>query len=62
MPNPETPILLLVFSITVSVLIVVVSLLILWAIIRGAVLSALRKHHDETHGSAAAVEAGYQRQ
>jgi hypothetical protein len=33
---------------------------ILWAIIRGAVLSALRKHHDETRGAATA--AGYQHQ
>jgi hypothetical protein len=60
MPNPEIPVLFVVLSVTVSVLTVVVSLLILWAVIRGAVLSALRKHHDETHG--AATPAGYQRQ
>jgi len=60
MPNPDTPVLLLVFTIALWLLVVVVSLLILWAIIRGAVLSALRKHHDETQRAAAT--AGYRQQ
>lgn len=54
MPTPETPILMLVLSITVWLLVVIITLLILWAIIRGAVLSALRKHHREVRAEAGA--------
>jgi flagellar biosynthesis/type III secretory pathway M-ring protein FliF/YscJ len=46
----EQTTLFIIFWIVAYVLIIVVSLLILWAIVRGAVLSALRKHHSETQG------------
>lgn len=44
----QTSVLMLVLSVAVWLLGVAVSLLILWAIIRGAVLSALRKYASET--------------
>jgi len=43
----QTSVLVLVLSVVVWALGVGVSLVILWAIIRGAVLSALRKHATE---------------
>lgn len=39
----------LVLTIVVWLLGVIITLWILWAIIRGAVLSALRKHEEEKH-------------
>ncbi|MGO4299751.1 hypothetical protein [Leifsonia sp. RAF41] len=48
MPSPETPTLILVMYISAWLLFTLIGLLILWAIIRGAVLSALRKHERET--------------
>ena len=50
--SPETPVLMVVFAIALWLVMVGVTLLVLWAIIRGAVLSALRKHHSETRGAA----------
>jgi hypothetical protein len=44
----QTSVLMLVLSVVVWLLAVGVSLLILWAVIRGAVLSALRKHASDT--------------
>lgn len=41
-----------IYSLLIGLIIAAVSLLITWAIIRSAVLSALRKHHAETSGSA----------
>jgi hypothetical protein len=51
MMNPNTPVLMLILSIALSLLVLVICLVILWAIIRGAVLSALRKHREETQGA-----------
>lgn len=39
--------LMLIFSITMWLLGFIISAIILWAIVRGAVLSALRKHSEE---------------
>jgi len=49
MNNPLMPdtTLMWVFSIAIWLFVTIVSLWILWAIIRGAVLSALRKHSAE---------------
>ena len=44
--------LMLLLTIVFSLLGTIVSLWILWAIIRGAVLSALRKHADEQRATA----------
>lgn len=50
MVSPNTPILMLIGTIAASLLGIALWIIILWAIIRGAVLSALRKHHSEVHG------------
>lgn len=61
MANPDIPALFLVIYIVAFLLTVVVVLLIAWAIIRGAVLSALRKHHAEVqHPASAQYAAGRQ--
>lgn len=44
--------LMLLLTVVFSLLGTIVSLWILWAIIRGAVLSALRKHADEQRAAA----------
>lgn len=46
-PLLPDPFLALVLSIVLWLLGAIITLVILWAIIRGAVLSALRKHADE---------------
>ncbi|MBO1740004.1 hypothetical protein [Leifsonia sp. TF02-11] len=40
-----------IYSLLIGLIVAAVSLLITWAVIRSAVLSALRKHHAETNGS-----------
>lgn len=50
--NPNTPLLFWIMAGSAYLLGLVIFLLIAWAIIRGAVLSALRKHYKETHSSA----------
>jgi hypothetical protein len=50
--EPNTPVLFSVMVGSAWLLGVVLFLLIAWAIIRGAVLSALRKHHQETQRAA----------
>jgi len=50
MVSPNTPVLMIIATIAASLLGIIIWVLIWWAIIRGAVLSALRKHHAEVRG------------
>jgi hypothetical protein len=47
----QDTVLLVIGTIAASLLVLLIWLLIWWAIIRSAVLSALRKHHSDIHGT-----------
>ena len=55
---PDTPTLVIIMYVSAFVLGFIIWVLIWWAIIRGAVLSALRKHHEETKRSAQPIYHG----